>query len=52
MTNPDEKNDDLEKRYQEALEAERERQRRDMEEAEIRNRMWDEIHKQPGYRGY
>lgn len=41
-----------EKAIQKAIEEEKERQRKDMLEAEMRNRLLDEQRKQPGYAGY
>lgn len=37
---------------QKAIEAEKERIRKDLLEAEVRNRLLDEQRKQPGYAGY
>jgi len=41
-----------EEEIKKALEAEKERQRKDLLEAELRNRLLDEQRKQPGYAGY
>lgn len=44
--------EDIQAQVDAQVAADMERIKRDMEEAEIRNRRLDEIHKIPGYKGY